>query len=67
MQPAHLLQLAAKPRKSCVLSCSTPSKRLRAHTGMSTGAKVAIVAGIAGGGAGAALAPAGGKKSSTSP
>ena len=37
-----------------------------AHTGMSTGAKVAIVAVVAGGGAGAALALAGGKKS-TSP
>ena len=36
------------------------------HTGMSTGAKVAIVAAVAGGGAGAALALGGGKKS-TSP
>ena len=35
-------------------------------TGMSTGAKVAIVAVVAGGGAGAAIALAGGKKS-TSP
>ena len=37
-----------------------------AHTGMSTGAKVAIVAVVAGGGAGAGIALAGGKKS-TSP
>jgi hypothetical protein len=37
-----------------------------AHTGMSTGAKIGIVAAIAGGGAGAAIALAG-KKSSTSP
>ncbi len=37
-----------------------------AKTGMSTGAKVGIVAAVAGGGAGAALA-LGGKKSSTSP
>ena len=35
------------------------------HTGMSTGAKVAIVAAIGGGGAGAALALAGGKKSTS--
>jgi len=37
-----------------------------ARTGMSTGAKVGIIAAVAGGGAGAALA-LGGKKSSTSP
>jgi len=36
-----------------------------AHTGMSTGAKVAIVAAIGGGGAGAALALKGGKKSTS--
>ena len=35
------------------------------HTGMSTGAKIAIVGAIAGGGAGAALALAGGKKSTS--
>jgi hypothetical protein len=36
-----------------------------AHTGMSTGAKIAIVAAIGGGGAGAALALKGGKKSTS--
>jgi len=35
------------------------------HTGMSTGAKVAIAAVVGGGGAGAALALAGGKKSTS--
>ncbi len=35
------------------------------HAGMSTGAKIAIVGAIAGGGAGAALALAGGKKSTS--
>ena len=35
------------------------------HTGMSTGAKIGIVAAIGGGGAGAALALAGGKKSTS--
>lgn len=37
----------------------------KARTGMSTGAKVAIVAAVAGGGAGAALALGGGKKSTS--
>jgi hypothetical protein len=45
------------------LTPSTPSTA--AHTGMSTGAKIGIVAAIGGGGAGAAIALAG-KKSSTS-
>jgi hypothetical protein len=35
------------------------------HTGMSTGAKIGIVAAIGGGGAGAAIALAGGKKSTS--
>ena len=42
-----------------------PSKAPASHTGMSTGAKVGIVAAIGGGGAGAALALAGGKKSTS--
>ncbi len=45
---------------------TTPSTATVARTGMSTGAKVGIIAAIGGGGAGAALA-LGGKKSSTSP
>jgi hypothetical protein len=45
---------------------ATVSKTTATHTGMSTGAKVAIVAAVAGGGAGGALALAGNKKS-TSP
>lgn len=43
-----------------------PAATAGARTGMSTGAKVAIIGGIAGGGAGAALALSGGKDS-TSP
>lgn len=43
----------------------SPSKTAAAHTGMSTGAKIGIVAAIGGGGAGAALALAGGKKSTS--
>jgi hypothetical protein len=35
------------------------------HTGMSTGAKIAIVGAVAGGGAGAALALGGSKKSTS--
>jgi len=42
-----------------------PSTTPAAHTGMSTGAKIGIVAAIGGGGAGAALALAGGKKSTS--
>jgi hypothetical protein len=41
----------------------SPSSTPAAHTGMSTGAKIGIVAAIGGGGAGAAIALAGGKKS----
>jgi hypothetical protein len=47
-------------------AASTSSKGPAARTGMSAGAKIAIVAVVAGGGAGAALALGGGKKS-TSP
>jgi hypothetical protein len=47
-------------------AASTSSKGPAARTGMSAGAKIAIVAAVAGGGAGAALALGGGKKS-TSP
>ena len=43
----------------------SPSPTPAAHTGMSTGAKIGIVAAIGGGGAGAALALAGGKKSTS--
>jgi len=53
---------SAGPAKPPAQTSSAPA----VHTGMSTGAKVAIVAVIGGGGAGAALALAGGKKS-TSP
>jgi len=45
---------------------TTPATKGASKAGMSTGAKVAIVAVVAGGGAGAAIALAGGKKS-TSP
>jgi hypothetical protein len=55
---------AASPAKAA--STSSSSKGPVARTGMSTGAKIAIVAAVAGGGAGAALALGGGKKS-TSP
>lgn len=44
---------------------STPSPTPAAHTGMSTGAKVGIIAAIGGGGAGAALALKGSKKSTS--
>jgi hypothetical protein len=44
---------------------STSSNGPAVHTGMSTGAKVAIVAAVAGGGAGAALALGGSKKSTS--
>ena len=43
----------------------TPSSAPVAHTGMSTGAKVGIVAAVAGGGAGAAFALKGSKKSTS--
>jgi len=43
----------------------SPSSAPAAHTGMSTGAKIGIVAAIGGGGAGAALALAGKKKSTS--
>lgn len=43
----------------------TSSPAPAVHTGISTGAKVAIVAAIAGGGAGAAIALSGGKKSTS--
>jgi hypothetical protein len=43
----------------------SPSSTPAAHTGMSTGAKIGIVAAIGGGGAGAAIALAGGKKSTS--
>ena len=44
---------------------AAPSPAPAVHTGMSTGAKIAIVGAIAGGGAGAALALSGGKKSTS--
>jgi hypothetical protein len=43
----------------------TSSPAPAVHTGLSTGAKIGIVAAVAGGGAGAALALAGGKKSTS--
>jgi hypothetical protein len=56
---------AAPAAASAKQSPPSPSPTPAVHTGMSTGAKIGIVAAIGGGGAGAALALAG-KKSSTS-
>jgi hypothetical protein len=56
---------AATPNQPAAAPAQTPPTTA-AKTGMSTGAKVAIVAVVAGGGAGAAIALAG-KKGSTSP
>lgn len=61
--PAAAVSPSPGPNPSSVKT--PPSKAPAAHTGMSTGAKIGIVAAIGGGGAGAALA-LGGKKSSTS-
>ena len=57
--------VAATPNQPAAAPGQAPTTTA-AKTGMSTGAKVAIVAVVAGGGAGAAIALAGGKKS-TSP
>lgn len=59
--PAAGAPTAAGAKPATQPSPSAPA----AHTGMSTGAKVAIVAAVAGGGAGAALALGGGKKSTS--
>jgi hypothetical protein len=56
---------AANPGGTPAASSSKPVATV-ARSGMSTGAKIAIIGAVAGGGAGAALA-LGGKKSSTSP
>lgn len=57
--------LAATPSQPAAAPAKVPAATAT-KTGMSTGAKVAIVAVVAGGGAGAAIAVSGGKKS-TSP
>jgi hypothetical protein len=57
---------ASAPTAPAAGPTSAPAARGASGAGMSTGAKVAIVAVVAGGGAGAAIALAGGKKS-TSP
>ena len=44
---------------------STPTSTTAVHHGLSTGAKVGIIAAVAGGGAGAALALSGGKKATS--
>ncbi len=56
---------AANPADANAAPPASPTAPI-AHKGMSTGAKIAIVAAIGGGGAGAALALAGGGKKSTS-
>jgi hypothetical protein len=56
---------AGAPTTAAAKPAVQTSKAPAAHTGMSTGAKVAIVAAIGGGGAGAALALKGSKKSTS--
>jgi hypothetical protein len=56
---------AAAPTAPSAKPAPSTSQTPAVHTGMSTGAKVGIVAAIGAGGAGAALAVAGGKKSTS--
>ncbi len=56
---------ATAPAAASATTPPTPSSAPVAHTGMSTGAKVGIVAAVAGGGAGAAFALKGSKKSTS--
>jgi hypothetical protein len=53
------------PTVAAATPASSPSPSPKVHTGMSTGAKIAIVSAIAVGGAGAALALGGSKKSTS--
>ncbi len=63
---ASTLSAQTEVPSSASTPASQPAQAGKTGGGMSTGAKVAIIVGIAGGGAGAAIALAG-KKSSTSP
>jgi hypothetical protein len=56
---------AAKPATTPSSTSPSSTSAPKVHTGMSTGAKIAIVGAVAGGGAGAALALGGSKKSTS--
>jgi hypothetical protein len=56
---------AAKPATAPSSTSPSSTSAPKVHTGMSTGAKIAIVGAVAGGGAGAALALGGSKKSTS--